>query len=114
MGFVHQSLGYTDNSKGQYFSILNFFSNELIIYDYSSKEIIQRVKMEQAGPDGVGALPSYSSHLIISRDSFLVYNGAYAKAFLVDDSARVLKKYDIVDLREDKVSQFHFLLVYIK
>lgn len=104
MGFIHGSIGYNEFDSIGYLSILNSQENEINVYDYDKNRIIEKIKLKQEGPDGVGALDRQSSHFMISKDSIFVFHLAYGQAFLLNGSSEVLRKYTLIDFRNDSYS----------
>ena len=103
-GFWNYSVQFDTYEDKEYLSILNFLNNSILLYDYESRQLEKKIVMPYEGPDGVGTLPQIASHLMISPDSFLVYNIDMGRLFMVNDQAKVIRKYDIIDYQHDNYS----------
>lgn len=95
MGSFVNSIDYKDGEL----SFLNSMYNTLYIFDYQNEKLIETIKFEEEGPDGISFLGEVSSHTKINADSILIYNINLGYLFLVNRSSELLKKIPLTDYK---------------
>lgn len=73
------------------------FNNTLVIYDYKTSAIRQKIGLSDDKEKGVGNFHTAFTYnfYFINYDSIVIFNQSEEKVFLVDSSARVLRSFSV-------------------
>lgn len=86
---ISNSIQFTDNKDGGYFSDLNFFNSTLYIYNYKSRSLIKRIHIGNGHSIGN---PQYLTHYLKNLDSLIVINKWTSTIYLIDSLGNVTSK----------------------
>jgi hypothetical protein len=89
-------ISYLKDSQ-QIYSILNPMENEIAIYDFTNKRLLQKIPISQEELNKIGTGNGFLSHYIINLDSIFLCNSFTLKTYLVNSSGQILKSYKIMD-----------------
>ena len=67
---------------------VNNFSNELIIYNFPTGNINNRITFEKKGPNGIGTIRGVYPY---SMDSIFLISGTYIHQFFLSDTTGILE-----------------------
>ena len=66
-------------------------NNNLLVFDYKSRDMIRKITLEKEGNNGVGKANGFK---ILSTDSIIISSRFFKKFFLVDSKGIVIKSYE--------------------
>jgi hypothetical protein len=80
---------FTGKDGREYFSFLNYCSNQILFYDFNTRQFLFKVEMPREGPDGVFAIMGY---YISDFDRMYIATLSFEGLIQIDTTARIVKK----------------------
>ncbi|WP_286747951.1 DUF4221 family protein [Roseivirga sp. UBA1976] len=112
-GQINFALDSISIAKSDHFSIiknedqvfLSFFNqpdNSILLYDFDTKQLVQRVRLQTEGPNALISINSAPSNFYIKNlDSIFIYSAVQSQLFLISSDATVKNKWGIESIRDD-------------
>jgi hypothetical protein len=80
---------FTGKDGREYFSFLNYRSNQILFYDFNTGQFLFKMEMLREGPDGVFAIMGY---YISDFDRMYIATLSFEGLIQIDTTARIVKK----------------------
>ncbi len=95
IGFNNRSIYYFKGGNSGIISILNMLSQTVHLYEYKSRKLIKKIKLQKEGPNGVGSIKNASAHFMDCMDSLFILNYSEQAIYLLNGDGVFLRKYDL-------------------
>jgi len=92
--FYNNSIQYTEKEGKQYISLFNELNGKLYIYDYDDGMILNSIKFQTKGPNGVGRF-YLMGHYFHNADSIFLYNFPFKRLYLANSKGKVYDNYNM-------------------
>jgi hypothetical protein len=96
------SICYFESNNIKYLSLLNIINLTVYIFDYSTKQLSQKIKLETEGPNSIGSTGLYLAHFMNHPDTLLIFNNkGVPKFFFLNKEGEMISKYEYRRERKD-------------
>jgi hypothetical protein len=80
---------FTEKDGHEYFSFLNYYSNQILFYDFNTQKFLFKTELPREGPNGVFPIMGYYVH---GFDQMYIAALSFEGLIQIDTAARIVKK----------------------